>query len=113
MLRRRPFHFYSGPLLEQGQRGSVVEVSMAIFGGHFVDFFNCFQAWQLGSNFLCRFIASLAACPLPVSPMRKNNFPIAANRGFSFSMAASSPPTIKISVPLSAAAFDPVMGAST
>ncbi len=55
MLRRRPFHFYSGPLLKQGQRGGVVEVSMAIFSGHFVDFFNGFQAWQLGSNFLCRF----------------------------------------------------------
>src|SRR5256886_16909815 len=59
MLRRRPFHFYSGPLLEQGQRGSVVEVSMAIFGGHFVDFFNCFQAWQLCSNFLCRLKSQL------------------------------------------------------
>ena len=55
VLGGRAFHFYSGPLLEQGQRGRVVEVSMAIFGGHFVDFFNGFQAWQLGSNFFCRF----------------------------------------------------------
>src|SRR6202030_1574544 len=48
-----------------------------------------------------------------MSPMRKIFLPMAANRGLRWSMVASSPPTMKINVPLAAPIFDPVMGAST
>src|SRR5258708_26001276 len=58
------------------------------------------------------FCASLADRPLPLSPMWITCLPRARKRGSTRSMLNWVPPTIKISVPFSAAILDPVTGAS-
>src|ERR1700694_2018836 len=61
---------------------------------------------------ICRFWASLAERPRPLSPMWMIFLPMASNSGCIRAMVASLPPTMKINVPPSAAIFDPVTGAS-
>src|SRR5579864_7710621 len=50
-LRRLPFDFDSSPLLEKKQRCGIVEVRVAIFGGHIVNLFHGFKRRQFHSRF--------------------------------------------------------------
>src|SRR5579863_8767419 len=54
-LRRFALHLHSCPLFQQGKCRGVVEVTVAVFGGHFVDFFHGFEGGQLYAGFFRSF----------------------------------------------------------
>ena len=48
---RLAFHFHASPFFQQQQGGGVVQVSVAVFDGQFVNFLDSFEGREFGADF--------------------------------------------------------------